>query len=262
MCLRILPLLLLLCGTLSCATKETKTITIDSVSVSTQEDTSQTLTTDSADRPRDTGNLPTEPGQVLKPYDNASHDPSFVKFRSELLATILARDVAKLIAAMDTNIRLSYGTDGGLGDLHRMWKPVDQESKLWKELDWILRHGGEFREYGGKQHFWAPYVYSNWPDGKNAPEPYNHAAVLSADLPVYAGKDSTSAPIARLSYNIVEVLDGGHIRESKPDWVKIKTPSGKTGFVRSDQVRSQLDYRAGFIKDGGKWKMTAFIAGD
>ncbi len=50
--------------------------------------------------------------------------------------------------------------------------------------------------------------------------------------------------------------------EDKYLWLKVEILGGKKGFVNAKYVRSPIDYRAIFDKNNGKWKMTAFVAGD
>ena len=69
--------------------------------------------------------------------------------------------------------------------------------------------------------------------------------------------------MAKLSYNIVEIIKSiEKFHAEKGDWYEIKTLGGKKGFVKAEFVRSPIDYRAGFEKKSGKWKMTFFLAGD
>lgn len=76
--------------------------------------------------------------------------------------------------------------------------------------------------------------------------------------------------ISKLSYNIVQIDEPSAVkRKTGPgewdwvyDWHKVKTLGGKTGWVKAEFVRSPIDYRAGFQKKGGVWKMTFFVAGD
>ena len=42
----------------------------------------------------------------------------------------------------------------------------------------------------------------------------------------------------------------------------VEIPDGRKGFVRRDQTVNPLGYRAVFEKRGGKWLITAFVAGD
>jgi hypothetical protein len=42
----------------------------------------------------------------------------------------------------------------------------------------------------------------------------------------------------------------------------IETLGGKKGYVKGEFVRSPIDYRAGFDKVDGKWKLRLFLARD
>jgi hypothetical protein len=201
-----------------------------------------------------------ERGQRLLPVDEANQDGSFAKFREQMIWAVESKNANDLKTMLDSNIRLSFGGSAGLADFRKMWKPQDKNSPLWMKLEWVLKHGGSFRNEGSNKMFWAPYVYSNWPD--DGPEPFEYGAIVGSSVPVFERADPSSKTLTTLDHHFVEVIDGGHLKEKSPAFVKIQTPSGKTGYVRSTEIRSQLDYRAGFDKRSGKWKMTAFIAGD
>ncbi len=243
----------------ACKTEETRTTSTDSLGVAIDRDTNVDRTATDTLNPisaEDTITVSKEKGSQLLPVDEASKDPSFLKFRSEMIRAVEAKNADALIAMLDSNIRLSFGGSGGLADFRKDWKPQDKNSPLWSKLEWVLKHGGSFRN----KMFWAPYVYSNWPE--SGPEPFENGVIVGDNVPVFEKADATSARIAALDHHFVKVIDGGHLREKSPEFVKIKTPSGKTGFVRSTQIRSQLDYRAGFEKRNGQWRMSTFIAGD
>jgi hypothetical protein len=82
--------------------------------------------------------------------------------------------------------------------------------------------------------------------------------------------DGEARVIDRLSYNIVKIDEAAAIKRKtgpkEDDWVyewhKIETLGGKKGWVKAEYVRSAVDYRAGFEKKKGVWKMTFFVAGD
>jgi hypothetical protein len=65
--------------------------------------------------------------------------------------------------------------------------------------------------------------------------------------------------VATLSYDIVRIADN---YKHPANWRKVKTESGKTGWVEERLVRSQIDYRACFEKKNGEWKMILLVAGD
>ena len=49
---------------------------------------------------------------------------------------------------------------------------------------------------------------------------------------------------------------------AESEWTRIKLRDGRTGYISSRYVRSPIDYRAVFNKMDGRWRMTAFVAGD
>ena len=66
--------------------------------------------------------------------------------------------------------------------------------------------------------------------------------------------------------NIVKVDYENSVSDGKQEptysWLKVETLGGKKGFVGAEFVRSPIDYRAIFVKEKGKWKMSTFVAGD
>jgi hypothetical protein len=45
-------------------------------------------------------------------------------------------------------------------------------------------------------------------------------------------------------------------------WLEVRLPDGRTGFVRNEDVRGPIEWRAGFMKQQGEWTMVVFVAGD
>lgn len=115
-----------------------------------------------------------------------------------------------------------------------------------------------------KQMFTAPYLFSQ-PFPKNV-DVFEHAAIFGENVKLYKQPRANSSVVATLSYNVVKPDYNRSIKVKSKEfefhWVKVKTLGGKQGFVRGKFVRSPIDYRAIFQKTNGKWKMTAFVAGD
>jgi hypothetical protein len=200
-------------------------------------------TASSTTRPPADSTTPPPPPAVTGPKlafaDEAAKDPSFAAYRDQLLAAVRARDTKAVEALSDPNIRTSFGGDQG---------PVNLE-----ELERVLPLGGTFRE----GMFWAPYVYSAWPEAHDA---FEHLAVIGDDVPLRESADANAPAIATLSRDIVK--RAGQPSAEKPPWTQVTTADGKTGFVESKFVRSPVDYRAGFLKTPNGWRMNAFVAGD
>jgi hypothetical protein len=45
-------------------------------------------------------------------------------------------------------------------------------------------------------------------------------------------------------------------------WVHVQLGDGRTGYMWHAYVRRPIDYRALFNLIDGRWRMTAFVAGD
>jgi Bacterial SH3 domain len=192
---------------------------------------------------------PSVNGPKLLPVDVATSDPSLAAFRDELLAAVRKRDAGAVVALSDPKIRTSFGGGGGATDLRKAL----QEPGVWEDFEQLLTQGGQFVGEGETRSFWAPYVYSAWPDSHDA---FQFLAVTGEDIPLRESANANAPVIATLSHDIVER------KEKQGDWQQVKTADGHTGWVEARSVRSPVGYRAGFLKMDGKWKMNALVAGD
>lgn len=196
--------------------------------------------------------LPTQAATVLKPVDNAANDPSFLAFRSQLLKTIERKDAKALLTVVNKNIHASFGMENGIEDFKKMWglnKPAT--SQLWDELSKVLKMGGSF---SNKTTFVAPYVFSEWPESKDA---FENWAVIAKDVNIRAKPSMSAAVLKKVSYEILPIEFSDN-----EQWVTVKLDQGKKGYIASQYIRSSVDYRAFFEKINGRWQMTVFIAGD
>src|SRR4051794_4209830 len=177
----------------------------------------------------------------LCPADEAQSDPSFVAYRDQLRRAIDAKDEKALLALIDPDVRTSFGGDAGVDSFRQTFK--------WDELKTILAMGGSFQEGS----FWAPYVFSKWPESSDA---FEHVAALHADVPIHA-KSFIESPV-------VKSVDWAILKWEATDdaWAHVWTADGVEGWVETKNVRSPIAYRAGFSKVNGQWRMTALVSGD
>ena len=105
--------------------------------------------------------------------------------------------------------------------------------------------------------FWAPYVYSRWPEEFDA---FEHAAVTRASAPLHEQAGEQAPEVARLDWAVVRLVDSPN--SATDAWRQVRVRDGKTGWVRGEDLRSPIEYRAGFRKIAGEWKMSIFLAGD
>ena len=195
--------------------------------------------------------------RYVLPVDEAKKDPSFLAFREKLIAAAEKQDAAFILGILDPKIELSFGGDAGIADFKRVWKITAKDSAFWNEFLLVIRNGGSFSGQGSERGFFAPYTFSNFPEDLDA---FEHRVIFGSNVNLRERPDMSAPVVASLSYNVVKVLTenpGG-----KDAWEKVETLGGKVGYVKAEFARSPVDYRAGFMKRRGIWKLTVFIAGD
>jgi hypothetical protein len=212
-------------------------------------ETATATVTETAATPAAPAAAPVVNGPKLQPVDDAAKDPSLIAFRDELLAAVKRRDADAVVAMADPKIRTTFGEGGGT----TAFREALAKPGVWEDLEQILTQGGKFQG----ESFWAPYVYSAWPDAHDA---FQFLAITSENVPLHESADATSPVLATLAYDIVE--RAGEPGRDEGPWRHVKTADGKTGWVEAHNIRSPIGYRAGFLKSEGKWKMNALVAGD
>ncbi len=201
--------------------------------------------------------------RYVKPVDEAKKDASFFAFRTKLVEATKKRDVKFVLSIVDPNIKNSFGGDDGIANFKKNWKIERADSLFWNEFLLVITNGGKFSSEGNVKSFFAPYIFNSFPDDVDS---FTYSAIFGSNVNLRELGDAKSKVVAQLSYNIVKVDFENSVKKPKSkneyEWLKIETLGNKKGFVSASFVRSPIDFRAGFEKIGGKWKMTAFIAGD
>jgi hypothetical protein len=193
----------------------------------------------------------------LCPSDEGASDPSFAAFRDRLREAVKQKNEKALLSLLDSKIRTTFGDgDGGVEAFRKQWNSASADSKLWPELDSLLTMGGSFLGEGKERSFWAPYVYSNWPE---AVDSFEHVVAIRNGVIIRKTPEASSAQVSGVDYAILRLVPDPR---SGKEWRKVETRDGKSGWVRGADVRSPIDYRAGFSRRTGEWKMDALVAGD
>jgi hypothetical protein len=200
----------------------------------------------------------------LLPVDEAAKDPTFKAFRDTLIDAVKRKDTQFILGVLAPDILNDFGGGNGIQNFKTKWRlGKTEESKLWDELDTVLSMGGSFRVEEDKRIFWAPYVYSTWPDEFDCGEDAQCYAVTGDHVNARREPSSTAPIVASLSYDIVKSkIEDTESKKTPDGWTKVIVPGGAAGYVATRFLRSPIDYRAGFARVKGKWLITSFIAGD
>ncbi len=201
--------------------------------------------------------------RFVRPVDEAAKDRSFLAFRTRLVAAAERKDAKFIYSIIDPDIKISFGIENGAANFRKLWKPEAKDSKFWEEFLPVIKNGGAFQADVGNKYdlFAAPFSYSSWPDGIDS---FDHQLIFGSNVNLREGPSMDAKVIGQLSYNIVKTVQDpdAAMSDERPEWVKVETLGGITGYVSGQYVRSPIDYRAGFEKKRGQWKMTFFVAGD
>jgi hypothetical protein len=222
--------------------------------------------------PHSNAQVPSESVAVLLPVDEASQDRSFLRFRDELLQSLRRRDVSGVKQRLHERLTgRSLDQSLLLGPSRK--SPSQPEDAVWEELEKILTLGGTFvtseqKLYGrglglGDREFCAPYVYSAFP--VTIPRGLGAAVVgvlLQSHVAVRAGPSEDAKLVTTRSHEIVRYQTRHPNGPTAPGWTSITTLDGIFGYVKSDTVRSVLDYHACFAVFGEQWLMTEFVRGN
>ena len=140
-----------------------------------------------------------------------------------------------------------------------MWKPQTRNSDVWPVLQLVLDMGGNF---DSKIEFSAPYIFSAFPSDLDG---FESIVVTSPDAVMRDKPKGDGAVVRKLDLDILTIV-GSAIKlqhEAGPnDWLEVKDATGKRGFVLQRDMRSPIDFRAGFKKIKGRWRMVDLVVGD
>lgn len=199
-----------------------------------------------------------KPVPPVLPIDEATRDAALVRVRASTVQAVKAKDFKQLQPHLDPRIQLDFGGGSGAAEFGRR---LARDPKLWDELAWVLENGGQFKQ----GEFWAPYTFTANIGNLDA---YEAGIVVSDNVPARAEPRADARILATLGRRAIRVVDWRHTDKTpKPfynrrDWVKVELEEKQTAWIEARFVRAGVDYRAGFKKVRGAWKMNVFIAGD
>lgn len=186
----------------------------------------------------------------LPPIDSCATDPGFAAYRTALREAIARKDRDRLLDALAEDIVVDFGGGSGRADFAAAWKLERPESStLWKELGAALELGCAADE----EAMVSPSLLAQLPD---MADPFD-ALLARPGAALRAAPAQTAPLVAALDWHLLTQL-----HDAGGGWIRAALGDGRSGYVRTEEVRGPLDYRAHFRKREGRWQMTSFVAGD
>lgn len=188
----------------------------------------------------------------LPPVDRCQGEAGFDQFRAALSDAVARKDPAALRRLVADDVRSNFGGDGSWDEFASTWGLDEpQKSELWKEMQEVMALGCARTGDGGRVF---PGLFEDMGDEA---DPFE-LVVVRPGAPLHAAPDKNASATRTLDWASALAIEG----PAPENWVKVRSLSGETGWVESDFVISPLDYRlVSEIRDG-RWRVTAFVAGD
>ncbi|MEM1054112.1 MAG: SH3 domain-containing protein [Bacteroidota bacterium] len=199
----------------------------------------------------------------LPPVDEGASDPSFIAFRSQLLAAAAARDTSAVLRAFAPTATISFGAEfSGADGVREVWLsglvPREPGDDLWSALVETVSLGSTVRSGVTS----APYYFMGFPEGL---DPFEHVIVVAEEVRVRSEPSLQGTVLGSLNYEVVPTAYSPEVNQVEADgytWIPIRLATGERAWIAQRFVRSPLGLRAGFEKVNGRWTILYFVAGD
>jgi hypothetical protein len=172
------------------------------------------------------------------------------------MGAIDRHSVAFILRIASDDIEYSFGDTPGRAGFAALWElDAPATSRLWRELGTALRLGCARDREGA---LWAPSMSMPAADDENGDSVATVVAIVRGAALRAAPADASHA-VATLDWDVLTLRPDD---DGESAWLAATLADGRHGYVRRNAVRSRADFRAVFEKRGGRWRMTAFVAGD
>lgn len=188
----------------------------------------------------------------LPPVDQCSRDPGFKAFHASLKSAVAKRDGDAFLNLLAPDVLVNFGGENGKAAFAKQWEVRSRISPLWAQMDAVLRLGCARVDSARVM----PSLAGQF-DGDNDVDVFELSVVTAPGARLRKSHDIEGATIATLAWDVVRP-----IANEGDAWTKVRLHDGREGWLRADELRSPLDYRAVAEKRKGKWMITAFVAGD
>ena len=186
----------------------------------------------------------------LPPVESCSTEAGFDAFRARVKEVVASKDEQALLVMLSEDVEVNFGGDRGPALFAANWKFDEPgESHVWGELEEALSQG--CTQSG--DYLVAPSFVAQFPEQLDAFE----TVILPPGTELRSGKTKNSEAQGSLDWHLASIIDN-----ADETWLEVKLIDGRQGFVRYDETVNPLDFRLVFEKRGGKWLITAFVAGD
>jgi hypothetical protein len=198
---------------------------------------------------------PNRPG-AYAPRDTCVKTPAARIFKARLHSAITRRDARALAELAANDVQLDFGGGGGKALLRSQLTGAEGPA-LWRELEEAVSLGCAM-DAGGMVFPWL------FAQNLGDVDPFEALVTTGPAVPLYARANIRSAPIARLNWQMVTIQEGDLGPDADKHLMRRVSVinSSLEGYVPSDKLRSVIAHRLIVRRQGGRWEIISFVAGD
>jgi hypothetical protein len=171
------------------------------------------------------------------------------------------RDLPAFVDRLTDDVLVSFGGNGGRQEFLSSLDRDGGEATFWDTLDRLLAQGGWNGADDPEMVTW-PWYFAAWPAEDDGYDAY----LGGPGLTLRAGPDERAPVLQTLGFGVLRLFapepEEDAIDWHSFGWLPVATPGFCLGYVRADQVTPLLGTRMIARREGGEWKIEAFVAGD
>lgn len=187
----------------------------------------------------------------LPPVDRCQGEAGFDQFRAALDDAVARKDPDALRRLAEDDVRSSFGGGGGWEEFASAWGlDQPQKSALWEELRKVMALGCAPTQAGGRVF---PGMFEDMGDA----DPFE-LLVIRPGAGLRAAPDKNASAVRTPDWASAIALE----TPAPEGWVRVRSADGETGWVETDLTISPIGYRLVSELRDGRWRITAFVAGD
>ena len=189
----------------------------------------------------------------LPPVDDCRSTPGLTAFRNRLTEVVARKDSKALIAMLADDVLINFGGEDGPRAFAETWALSQSgKSDLWPLLTKMVKLGCA---RSGKKFAIPSLTMQFEPDADE--DLFDIFVVVAPNAALRSGSAAGSPVIARLAWDVVKAID-----QSGGAQTKIELQDGRQGWIDAEQLYNPASYRLFMEQRGGKWMITALVAGD
>jgi hypothetical protein len=195
-------------------------------------------------------------GQKLLPIDEAATDPTLARVRDQLRSTAQSRDIDRLVPLLAEEV-ITVDHRRARSEFVAWLRsgPAPDRNRFWTDLEDALRFGFA-RSKDFPQTLCAPYPAERLDDLDE-----RQGAILGTGVNLRAEPKISSPVLETLSHDIVDLdlhlglMPANEVEKGQYNWVGVRTPADKVGWVLSRYIWFFGSPRACVRKEGGQWRL-------